>query len=215
VSTGLTAIYGLWVSSLLALLICVSAGVARQYFHHRKSESNRWRDTHRDGGIVGSIPSVVLGLWPFFVMEPILRLSHFPMTPLAWFPLFQHHTKGSGNGHPAILIPVVMICRSYTAISRERPQTKSHGPTARAYAWHHPLDCIFICDSARRDFTHHWRGHAGPRRAMGITNGRDHDPRQTPRISAGHCWHRATRSHPHFAGNPICESSAFRWSSLL
>ena len=66
-----------------------------------------------------AIPSVVLGLWAIFVMEPFikpfLQLLH---TTLGWIPFFSTAPKGPGIA-PAVLILVVMILPIITAISRD------------------------------------------------------------------------------------------------
>jgi phosphate transport system permease protein len=69
--------------------------------------------------LLAAIPSVVLGLWAIFVMEPALRpalqLLH---RLLGWIPLFSSQPQGPGMA-PAILILVVMILPIITAISRD------------------------------------------------------------------------------------------------
>jgi len=115
-----TAIYGTLVSSLLALLIAVPLGVGTAIFITENLIPTRWRD------IIGvmvellaAIPSVVLGLWAIFVMEPMLRpFLNFLHASLGWFPLFSTTPKGPGMA-PAILILVVMILPIITAISRD------------------------------------------------------------------------------------------------
>jgi phosphate transport system permease protein len=105
-----TAIYGTIVSSLLALLIFITENLLPL----------RWRE------IIGvmvellaAIPSVVLGLWAIFVMEPFLRpFLVFLNTSLGWLPFFSTVPQGPGMA-PAVLILVVMILPIITAISRD------------------------------------------------------------------------------------------------
>ena len=69
--------------------------------------------------LLAAIPSVVLGLWAIFVMEPFIRpfleLLH---EKLGWIPLFSTPPLGPGT-LPAIIILVVMILPIITAISRD------------------------------------------------------------------------------------------------
>jgi phosphate transport system permease protein len=69
--------------------------------------------------LLAAIPSVVLGLWAIFVMEPLLRpFLQFLYQSLGWFPLFSSPPQGPGMA-PAVLILVVMILPIMTAISRD------------------------------------------------------------------------------------------------
>ena len=118
-----TAIYGTLVSSLLALMIAVPLGVGTAVFLTENIIPQRIRALL--GVMVellAAIPSVVLGLWGIFVMEPFLRpglqLLH---ELLGWFPLFSSEPSGPGMA-PAVLILVVMILPIITAISRDSLQ---------------------------------------------------------------------------------------------
>ena len=115
-----TAIYGTLVTSLLALLIAVPLGVGTAIFITENIIPLRIR------AVIGlmvellaAIPSVVLGLWAIFVMEPFIRpgleLLH---ATLGWLPLFSTVPMGPGIA-PAVLILVVMILPIITAISRD------------------------------------------------------------------------------------------------
>ena len=69
--------------------------------------------------LLAAIPSVVLGLWAIFVMEPFLRpLLSFLYIYFGWIPFFSTEPMGPGMT-PAILILVVMILPIITAISRD------------------------------------------------------------------------------------------------
>ena len=118
-----TAIYGTIVSSLLALLIAVPLGVGTAIFITENLIPHPIRQVL--GVMVellAAIPSVVLGLWAIFVMEPFLRpvltaVHH----ALGWLPLFSTEPQGPGMA-PAILILVVMVLPIITAISRDSLQ---------------------------------------------------------------------------------------------
>jgi phosphate transport system permease protein len=115
-----TAIYGTLVSSLLALVFAVPLGVGTAIFITEDLLPPSLRN------IIGvmvellaAIPSVVLGLWAIFVMEPAIRpflqLLH---ANLGWMPFFDSVPQGPGMA-PAILILVVMILPIITAIARD------------------------------------------------------------------------------------------------
>ena len=69
--------------------------------------------------LLAAIPSVVLGLWAIFVMEPFIRPGLELLYQLFnWFPLFSTPPMGPGT-IPAVVILVVMILPIITAISRD------------------------------------------------------------------------------------------------
>jgi len=115
-----TAIYGTLVSSLLALLFAVPLGVGTAIFITEDLLPSSVRNVI--GVMVellAAIPSVVLGLWAIFVMEPAIRpVLQFLNNTLGWMPLFNSVPQGPGMA-PAILILVVMILPIITAIARD------------------------------------------------------------------------------------------------
>jgi phosphate transport system permease protein len=115
-----TAIYGTLVSSLLALLLAVPLGVGTAIFITEDIIPRSLREViGLMVELLAAIPSVVLGLWAIFVMEPAIRplLNGFH-TLLGWTPFFGTVPQGPGMA-PAILILVVMILPIITAISRD------------------------------------------------------------------------------------------------
>jgi phosphate transport system permease protein len=118
-----TAIYGTIVTSVLALLLAVPLGVGTAIFITENLIPLRIRLVL--GVMVellAAIPSVVLGLWAIFVMEPFLRpILGGLYTTLGWLPFFSTEPQGPGMA-PAILILVVMILPIITAISRDSLQ---------------------------------------------------------------------------------------------
>jgi phosphate transport system permease protein len=69
--------------------------------------------------LLAAIPSVVLGLWAIFVMEPAIRPAlNLLHNMFGWSPFFAGQAQGPGMA-PAILILVVMILPIITAISRD------------------------------------------------------------------------------------------------
>ena len=115
-----TAIYGTLVTSLLALLIAVPLGVGTAIFITEDIIPLKIRTLI--GVMVellAAIPSVVLGLWAIFVMEPFIRpFLQFLHTRLGWIPFFSTDPMGPGIA-PAVLILVVMILPIITAIARD------------------------------------------------------------------------------------------------
>lgn len=115
-----TAIYGTLVSSLLALLLAVPLGIGTAIFI---TEDLLPAAVRKVIGIMvellAAIPSVVLGLWAIFVMEPAIRpVLNFLHQRLGWIPLFSTDPQGPGMA-PAILILVVMTLPIITAIARD------------------------------------------------------------------------------------------------
>ncbi|MFM1901487.1 MAG: ABC-type phosphate transport system permease component [Cyanobacteriota bacterium] len=115
-----TAIYGTIVTSLLSLAIAVPLGVGTAIFITENIIPLRIREVI--GVMVellAAIPSVVLGLWAIFVLEPFLRpFLTWLNTAFGWIPIFSSPPMGPGMA-PAILILVVMILPIITAIARD------------------------------------------------------------------------------------------------
>ncbi|CAI8374743.1 MAG: Phosphate transport system permease protein PstC [Synechococcus sp. MIT S9220] len=115
-----TAIYGTLLTSLLALLIAVPLGVGTAIFITENIIPLRIRTViGLMVELLAAIPSVVLGLWAIFVMEPFIRpFLEVLHNTLGWLPLFSTDPMGPGIT-PAVLILVVMILPIITAISRD------------------------------------------------------------------------------------------------
>ena len=115
-----TAIYGTIVTSLLSLAIAVPLGVGTAVFITENIIPRRIRDVI--GVMVellAAIPSVVLGLWAIFVLEPFIRpVLTWLNQAFGWLPIFGSVPMGPGMA-PAILILVVMILPIITAIARD------------------------------------------------------------------------------------------------
>jgi phosphate transport system permease protein len=115
-----TAIYGTLVSSLLALLLAVPLGIGTAIFITEDIIPSSLREAiGLMVELLAAIPSVVLGLWAIFVMEPAIRpLLNLSHKLLGWTPLFNTVPQGPGMA-PAILILVVMVLPIITAIARD------------------------------------------------------------------------------------------------
>jgi len=115
-----TAIYGTLVTSFISLLITIPLGVGTAIFITEDFVPKVFRE------IIGSfvellaaIPSVVLGLWAIFVMEPFFRdFFVFLHNFFGWIPLFSTEPTGR-NSLLAILILVVMLLPIVTSIARD------------------------------------------------------------------------------------------------
>ena len=117
---ALVAIYGTLVTSLLALLIAVPLGLGTAIFITEDLIPGPLREAiGLMVELLAAIPSVVLGLWAIFVLEPGIRpLLTQVHRWLGWSPLFGTVPQGPGLA-PAILILVVMILPIITSISRD------------------------------------------------------------------------------------------------
>ena len=114
------AIYGTLVTSLLSLLIAVPLGIGSAIFITENIIPQKIRNfIGLMVELLAAIPSVVLGLWAIFVMEPFIRPGlEILYNYFGWFPLFSSPPMGPGT-LPAVLILVVMILPIITAITRD------------------------------------------------------------------------------------------------
>jgi phosphate transport system permease protein len=114
------AIYGTLVTAFLSLLIAIPLGLGTAILITEDILPKSVRDaTGLMVELLAAIPSVVLGLWAIFVMEPAIRpLLYLLHNWFGWIPLFSTTPMGPGTA-PAILILVVMILPIITAISRD------------------------------------------------------------------------------------------------
>ena len=115
-----TAIYGTLVTSIASLLIAIPLGVGTAIFITEDIIPRYLRDVI---GIMvellAAIPSVVLGLWAVFIMEPFIRpFLNIIYEIFGFIPFFGTQPLGAGM-MPAILILVVMILPIITSISKD------------------------------------------------------------------------------------------------
>ena len=94
-----TAIYGTLVTSLLALLIAVPLGVGTAIFITENIIPEKARNViGLMVELLAAIPSVVLGLWAIFILEPIIRpFLQFLHNDFGWIPLFSTEPLGPGT----------------------------------------------------------------------------------------------------------------------
>ncbi len=115
-----TAIYGTLFTSIASLIIAIPLGVGTAIFITENIIPKYLREVI---GIMiellAAIPSVVLGLWAVFVMEPFIRpLMKIIYEKFGFIPFFATEPLGAGM-MPAILILVVMILPIITSISKD------------------------------------------------------------------------------------------------
>ena len=115
-----TAIYGTLVTSFASLIIAIPLGVGTAIFITENIIPKQIRNViGLMVELLAAIPSVVLGLWAVFVLEPFIRpLLQLIHKLFGWIPLFSTQPIGPGMA-PAILILVVMIMPIITSISRD------------------------------------------------------------------------------------------------
>ena len=115
-----TAISGTLLTSILALILAVPLGVGTAIFLTEDFIPAKIRTLISNMvELLAAIPSVVLGLWAIFVLEPVIRpaleLIH---QLLGWVPFFSTTPSGPGV-MPAVLILTIMLLPIITAISRD------------------------------------------------------------------------------------------------
>ncbi|KGG12479.1 MULTISPECIES: phosphate ABC transporter permease subunit PstC [Prochlorococcus] len=115
-----TAIYGTMLTSLASLSIAVPLGVGTAIFITENIIPQRIRTLiGLMVELLAAIPSVVLGLWAVFIMEPFIRpFLLFIYQKFGWIPFFSSEPVGPGLA-PAILILVVMLLPIITSIARD------------------------------------------------------------------------------------------------
>ena len=115
-----TAIYGTILTSVLALLLAVPLGVGTAIFLTENFIHQKYRTIISNMvELLAAIPSVVLGLWAIFVLEPTIRpVLNVIHNKLGFIPIFSTPANGPGF-MPAVLILVVMLLPIITAISRD------------------------------------------------------------------------------------------------
>ena len=117
---ALPVIFGTFVSSVLGLLIAVPLSLAAAICLTELAP--RWIRQPATSLIemLAAIPSVILGLWGFFVMVPWLQAYPYPLLKklLGFLPLFRGPIYGPCILSAAIIV-AIMIVPIITSISRE------------------------------------------------------------------------------------------------
>ena len=103
----------------LALAVPVSIGIALFISHYAPRRLAQTLGYVID--LLAAVPSVVYGLWGFFVLAPALGgLHRWLTTYLGWFPLFSGQASGTGRTiFTASIVLAVMILPIITSLCRE------------------------------------------------------------------------------------------------
>ncbi len=117
-------IYGTVISSFLAMLIAVPVGLGIAIFLTELCPQFLRRPIGVAIELLAGIPSIIYGIWGFFVLAPFLKESVMPK--LVWFfaPIPGLNTLFAGPGYAASLftaslILAIMVLPFITAISRD------------------------------------------------------------------------------------------------
>jgi phosphate transport system permease protein len=117
---ALPFIYGTLVSSAIALIIAVPLSIATAVYLTELAPLWLRQPMTIFIELLAAVPSVILGLWGFFVMVPFLRATVFPGLQkwLGFLPLFQGPIYGPCMLAAGIIL-AIMILPIITSISRE------------------------------------------------------------------------------------------------
>jgi|TARA_B100001939_G_scaffold340643_1_gene349034 phosphate transport system permease protein len=115
-----TAVYGTLLTSFLALVLAVPLGVGTAIFLTEDFINEKVRVVISNMvELLAAIPSVVLGLWAIFVLEPFVRPFLMAVHDVfGWIPFFSTVPSGPGV-MPAVFILTIMLLPIITAISRD------------------------------------------------------------------------------------------------
>lgn len=132
---ALPFLYGTLVTSLIALALAVPIGLGVAAFLSEMAP--RWLSVPLSFlvELLAAVPSVVYGLWGFFVLIPILRDRIGPALAglLGFLPLFQGPQYGSGILAGGLIL-CIMIVPTISAISRDAMKSVSRGQREGAMA---------------------------------------------------------------------------------
>src|SRR5256712_11149510 len=118
---ALPAIYGTLVTSAIALVIAFPVGLGAALF---LAEDARLRFLRGPLSfaieLLAGIPSVVIGLWAFFILTPLMRdnVDPFLKHTLGFLPIFQGSASGYGFLTAGVVL-AIMVLPIMTALSRD------------------------------------------------------------------------------------------------
>jgi len=117
---ALPYIYGTVVSSALALLLAVPLGIGSAVYLAEIAPRRLGAVVSFVIELLAAIPSIVYGVWGFFVLAPWLRASIEPwlIAHLGFLPLFRGYPFGIGMLNAAIVLSI-MVVPTIVSISRE------------------------------------------------------------------------------------------------
>jgi phosphate transport system permease protein len=132
---ALPFVYGTLVTSLLALIIAVPVALGVAIFLAELAPS--WLRGPLSFGVelLAAVPSVIYGLWGFFVLRPVMMGSVEPalQKSLGFLPIFQGDPKGNDVLLASVVL-AIMILPTIASVSREVlravPETLREGALA-------------------------------------------------------------------------------------
>lgn len=113
-------IYGTLVTSAIALLLAVPIGIGSAIFLAELSQRHLGAVVSFVMELLAAIPSIVYGIWGFFVLAPFLRVYIEPwlIQNFGYLPLFSGTPFGIGILNAGIIL-AIMVIPTIISISRE------------------------------------------------------------------------------------------------
>ena len=118
---ALPAIYGTLVTSAIALLIAFPVGMGAALFLAEDARLRLLRGPLSFAiELLAGIPSVVIGLWAFFILTPLMRdnVDPFLKQTLGFLPFFQGSASGYGFLTAGVVL-AIMVLPIMVALSRD------------------------------------------------------------------------------------------------
>jgi len=117
---ALPYLYGTLVSSFLALVLAVPLGLGSAVFLAELAKGRTAAIVSFVMELLAAIPSIVYGIWGFFVLAPFLRTTLEPwlIANFGYLPLFRGVPFGIGMLNAGIVL-AIMIIPTIVSISRE------------------------------------------------------------------------------------------------
>ena len=117
---ALPYLYGTLVSSILALVLAVPLGIGSAVFLAELAKGRAAATVSFVMELLAAIPSIVYGIWGFFVLAPFLRtlLEPWLIANFGYLPLFRGTPFGIGMLNAGIVL-AIMIVPTIVSISRE------------------------------------------------------------------------------------------------
>ncbi len=117
---ALPYIYGTLVTSAIAIFLALPAGLGSAVFLSELAGRRLGNTVSFVMELLAAIPSIVYGIWGFFVLAPLLRAAIEPwlIAHLGFLPLFRGFPFGIGILNAGIVL-AVMIVPTIISISRE------------------------------------------------------------------------------------------------
>jgi phosphate transport system permease protein len=117
---ALPYLYGTLVSSILALVLAVPLGIGSAVFLAELAKGKAAATVSFVMELLAAIPSIVYGIWGFFVLAPFLRtlLEPWLIANFGYLPLFRGAPFGIGMLNAGIVL-AIMIVPTIVSISRE------------------------------------------------------------------------------------------------